>query len=95
MEPENPAGFLASLNTDKPPRPGMSKRPPEGQNAKQAPYRPKQKEERMNSNREKIVGRLIDLSAELLLLAADIQAAGILHPAEERPTETKQEETET
>lgn len=49
----------------------------------------------MNNNREKIVGRLIDLSADLLLLAADIQAAGILHPAEERPTETKQEETET
>lgn len=49
----------------------------------------------MNTNREKIVGRLIDLSADLLLLAADIQAAGTLYPAEERPTETKQEETET
>lgn len=49
----------------------------------------------MNNNREKIVGRLIDLSADLLLLAADIQAAGILYQPEERPTETKQEETET
>ncbi len=36
-----------------------------------------QEAEDMENNRERIIRRLIDLSADLLLLAADLKAAGI------------------
>ena len=54
---------------------------------------------RKQINRRRIINRLIDLSADLLLLAADLQAAGIRadcgqilpdsDPEGERPSETQ------
>ena len=58
-----------------------------------------QEAEKMEKNRERIIHRLIDLSADLLLLTADLKAAGIFtdygqilpdhDPESERPSETQ------
>ena len=58
-----------------------------------------QEAEEMKKNRERIIRRLIDLSADLLSLAADLKAADIFtdsgqnhpdhDPESERPSETQ------
>lgn len=58
-----------------------------------------QEAEEIKNNRERIIRRLIDLSADLLLLAADMKAAGIFidhgqilpdhDPEGKRPSETQ------